>query len=72
LTKNWFIAVYQATFHPEQVEIIDANGAFGLDKALDKITQLSEFKLHSMSNQYLKTTLTGWQTYVKRPAAHCL
>jgi L-alanine-DL-glutamate epimerase-like enolase superfamily enzyme len=34
-------------FTPEQVEIrVDANGAFDLNEALNKITQLSEFKLH--------------------------
>jgi o-succinylbenzoate synthase len=42
-------------FTPEQVEIrVDANGAFGLDKALDKITQLSEFKLHSIEQPISK------------------
>ena len=36
-------------FTPEQVEIrVDANGAFNLDLALAKLTQLSEFKLHSI------------------------
>jgi L-alanine-DL-glutamate epimerase-like enolase superfamily enzyme len=34
---------------------VDANGAFGLDKALDKITQLSEFKLHSIEQPISKT-----------------
>jgi L-alanine-DL-glutamate epimerase-like enolase superfamily enzyme len=49
------LQVYQATFHSEQVEIrVDANGA-GLDKALDKITQLSEFKLHSIEQPISKT-----------------
>lgn len=36
-------------FGPEKVEIrVDANGAFDLSLALDKITQLSGFKLHSI------------------------
>ena len=36
-------------FTAEQVEIrVDANGAFSLDLALDKIIQLSEFELHSI------------------------
>lgn len=36
-------------FSPEQVEIrVDANGAFALEKALVKLNQLSEFKLHSI------------------------
>ena len=42
-------------FTPEQVEIrVDANGAFELDKALDKISQLSEFKLHSIEQPIQK------------------
>jgi o-succinylbenzoate synthase len=42
-------------FTPEQVEIrVDANGAFELNKALDKITQLSEFKLHSIEQPIQK------------------
>src|SRR6187431_2217912 len=36
-------------FTPEQVEIrVDANGAFDSNEALHKLTQLSEFKLHSI------------------------
>jgi len=36
-------------FTAKQIEIrVDANGAFGLDEALDKISQLSGFKLHSI------------------------
>lgn len=36
-------------FTPEQVEIrVDANGAFATTLALDKITQLAGFKLHSI------------------------
>ena len=36
-------------FTPEQIEIrVDANGAFSLESALDKLQQLSEFKLHSI------------------------
>ncbi len=36
-------------FTPEQIEIrVDANGAFDLTVALDKLIQLSEFKLHSI------------------------
>jgi o-succinylbenzoate synthase len=42
-------------FTPEQVEIrVDANGAFELNKALDKITQLYEFKLHSIEQPIQK------------------
>lgn len=36
-------------FTPEQVEIrVDANGAFNQNEALNKLIQLSEFKLHSI------------------------
>ena len=42
-------------FAPEQVEIrVDANGAFYLDEALYKISQLSEFKLHSIEQPIRK------------------
>lgn len=42
-------------FSPEQVEIrVDANGAFDLNLALDKLTQLSEFKLHSIEQPIQK------------------
>lgn len=42
-------------FTPEQVEIrVDANGAFNENLALDKLTQLSEFKLHSIEQPIQK------------------
>ena len=42
-------------FSPEQVEIrVDANGAFDVDSALDKLLQLSEFKLHSIEQPIQK------------------
>ncbi|MFV8269911.1 o-succinylbenzoate synthase [Flavobacterium sp. GT2N3] len=42
-------------FTPEQVEIrVDANGAFDTTLALDKLIQLSEFKLHSIEQPILK------------------
>ncbi|SEG25764.1 o-succinylbenzoate synthase [Flavobacterium urumqiense] len=42
-------------FTPEQIEIrVDANGAFAVDLALDKIMQLSEFKLHSIEQPIQK------------------
>ena len=42
-------------FTPEQVEIrVDANGAFNSELALDKLTQLSEFKLHSIEQPIRK------------------
>jgi o-succinylbenzoate synthase len=42
-------------FTPEQVEIrVDANGAFDLNEALNKLTQLSEFVLHSIEQPIQK------------------
>ena len=42
-------------FTPEQVEIrVDANGAFSSEMALDKLIQLSEFKLHSIEQPIQK------------------
>jgi o-succinylbenzoate synthase len=42
-------------FTPEQVEIrVDANGAFDENLALDKLHQLSEFKLHSIEQPIQK------------------
>lgn len=42
-------------FTPEQVEIrVDANGAFDESQALDKINQLSGFKLHSIEQPIQK------------------
>ena len=42
-------------FTPEQVEIrVDANGAFDSNLALNKLTQLSEFKLHSIEQPIQK------------------
>ena len=45
----------RAHFTPEQVEIrVDANGAFDTTLALDKIKQLSDFKLHSIEQPIQK------------------
>lgn len=42
-------------FTPKQVEIrVDANGAFDASEALNKLTQLSEFKLHSIEQPIKK------------------
>jgi o-succinylbenzoate synthase len=42
-------------FTPEQVEIrVDANGAFDKNEALDKLIQLSGFKLHSIEQPVAK------------------
>lgn len=42
-------------FTPDQIEIrVDANGAFGLNEALVKLNQLTEFKLHSIEQPIKK------------------
>lgn len=42
-------------FSAEQIEIrVDANGAFGLDEALDKLNQLNQFQLHSIEQPIKK------------------
>lgn len=43
------LAFIRSHFSPEQVEIrVDANGAFSLDSALDKLSQLDKYELHSI------------------------
>jgi L-alanine-DL-glutamate epimerase-like enolase superfamily enzyme len=45
----------RANFSPEQVEIrVDANGSFNEVEALDKLIQLSEFKIHSIEQPISK------------------
>ena len=52
------LAFIRANFDAETIEIrVDANGAFGVNNALSKLIQLSEFKIHSIEqpiqkNQY--------------------
>jgi len=42
-------------FSAGQIEIrVDANGAFGLDEALDKLNQLNQFQLHSIEQPIKK------------------
>jgi o-succinylbenzoate synthase len=48
-TELQLLGYIRQHFTPEQIEIrVDANGAFDVSLALDKLTQLSEFKLHSI------------------------
>ena len=45
----------RANFDEKQIEIrVDANGAFELNKTLDKLSQLAEFKLHSIEQPIQK------------------
>ena len=47
----------RANFSPDQVEIrVDANGAFDKNDALNKLIQLSEFKLHSIEQPIAKNS----------------
>lgn len=48
-TELQLLGYIRQHFTPEQIEIrVDANGAFYVSTALDKLIQLSEFKLHSI------------------------
>lgn len=54
-TELQLLRFIRQNFSPEQVEIrVDANGAFALDIALDKLIQLSEFELHSIEQPIQK------------------
>lgn len=54
-------------FGPEQVEIrVDANGAFSEELALDKINQLSEFKLHSIEQPIQKNNTDSMSELCKK------
>jgi o-succinylbenzoate synthase len=45
----------RSNFNENKIEIrVDANGAFALNNALDKLVQLSEFKLHSIEQPIQK------------------
>ncbi len=49
------LSFIRANFNSEQIEIrVDANGAFSSELALDKLKQLSEFKLHSIEQPVAK------------------
>jgi L-alanine-DL-glutamate epimerase-like enolase superfamily enzyme len=59
-------------FTPEQVEIrVDANGVSDLNEALDKITQLSEFKLHSIEQPIQKNNTDRMADLCKTTFTHC-
>jgi len=54
------------SFDENTIEIrVDANGAFAEDEALDKLYQLSGYKLHSIEQPIAKNMLTLWQSCVK-------
>jgi L-alanine-DL-glutamate epimerase-like enolase superfamily enzyme len=54
-TELQLLRLIRQHFSAEQIEIrVDANGAFSLDSALDKIMQLTEFKLHSIEQPIAK------------------
>ncbi len=45
----------RSKFTPDEIEIrVDANGAFSVESALDKLIQLSEFKIHSIEQPITK------------------
>ncbi len=54
-TELQLLGYIRQYFTPEQIEIrVDANGAFDTTIALDKLNQLSEFKLHSIEQPIQK------------------
>jgi len=54
-TELQLLGYIRQHFTPEQVEIrVDANGAFDASSALDKLTQLAGFKLHSIEQPIQK------------------
>jgi o-succinylbenzoate synthase len=54
-TELQLLGYIRQHFTPEQIEIrVDANGAFDTTIALDKLNQLSEFKLHSIEQPIQK------------------
>ncbi|WP_026715287.1 o-succinylbenzoate synthase [Flavobacterium daejeonense] len=56
-------------FTPEQVEIrVDANGAFGLNEALDKLNKLSGFELHSIEQPIQKNNTDRMAELCKTPS----
>lgn len=55
-------------FSEKQIEIrVDANGAFGLNEALDKLIQLSGFKLHSIEQPIQKNNTDRMAELCKTP-----
>ncbi|MTH16793.1 o-succinylbenzoate synthase [Flavobacterium sp. LC2016-01] len=53
-------------FSPEQIEIrVDANGAFVLNEALDKLNQLSQFQLHSIEQPIKKGNIQAMSDLCK-------
>jgi len=56
-------------FGPDQIEIrVDANGAFGLNEAFSKITQLYEYKLHSIEQPIQKNNTDRMAELCKSPS----
>ncbi len=50
-------------FSAEQIEIrVDANGAFGLNEALDKLKQLDQFQLHSIEQPIKKGNIEAMKS----------
>lgn len=55
-------------FSAEEIEIrVDANGAFTLDEALDKLNQLNKFQLHSIEQPIKKGNIQAMADLCKMP-----
>lgn len=56
----------RANFSSDKMEIrVDANGAFSIDLALDKLVQLSEFELHSIEQPIAKNQTDTMSEFCK-------
>lgn len=54
-TELQLLSYIRQNFTPNQIEIrVDANGAFGIEEALSKLEQLSEFQIHSIEQPIKK------------------
>ncbi|WP_289659875.1 o-succinylbenzoate synthase [Flavobacterium panacagri] len=60
------LAFIRSHFSPEEIEIrVDANGAFSLTEALDKLDQLNKFQLHSIEQPIKKGNITEMEKLCK-------
>ncbi|MBW1658354.1 o-succinylbenzoate synthase [Flavobacterium quisquiliarum] len=61
------LAFIRSHFSPEEIEIrVDANGAFSISEALDKLNQLSQFHLHSIEQPIKKGNIKEMEKLCKK------
>ncbi|SFE06231.1 o-succinylbenzoate synthase [Flavobacterium phragmitis] len=60
------LAFIRSHFSPEEIEIrVDANGAFSISEALDKLNQLNQFHLHSIEQPIKKGNIREMEKLCK-------